>query len=128
MYLSFFVKNLKIDWRKPPNCCWNKIWIYQITCDFLYFLQDKDYAIRSRNIYIFVPYGIFNFVWNVFNSNIKISYIVTIHIQSYLMNFKWFASIKIYYVCTIIYHREVISGVKTVKSRFLLIFLYFKIS
>ena len=70
----------------------------------------------------FVSYKLFNFFWNLFSSKaikiyciVRCSSIITIHIQSYPMSQNWFKLIKIYYICSITYYREIVSWISTIK-------------
>ena len=57
---------------------------------------------------------------------IKISNIVIIiHMESNWMSSNIRILIKIYYICPILYFRQIISRINTIKSWFIFIFLYF---
>ena len=64
----------------------------------------------------------FFFFWNIFNSKtIKACYIFSTHIQSNPTSSYWFILIKIYYICCILYFRQIISWINTIKFKFILI-------
>ena len=57
---------------------------------------------KCLSLYVFF----FNFLvfWNIFNSkDIRIYYIIAIHIKIYSMSFYQFILIKIYYICPILF-------------------------
>ena len=69
-----------------------------------------------------------NFFQNMFYSEtIKISKIIILHIQSNPMSSNIRVLIKIYYISPILYFWQIISRINTIKSWFILLFLYFKI-
>ena len=78
---------------------------------------------------VFLVYGWFYFFWNALNSKaIKIVFIITIHIHSYpicpcwLYLSRFVIYIYIYvYICLILYFRQIISRINTIKLKFILI-------
>ena len=77
-----------------------------------------------------------DFFSNMFNSKaikvhcrVRCSSVISSHIQSRPMSFYWSKLIKIYYTCPILYFRQIISWINTIKFRFVLvIILYFNFS
>ena len=76
----------------------------------------------------FIPDKFFNFFRNMFHSKtIKISNIIITYPQSNPMSSNIRVLVKIYYISPILYFWLIISSINTIKSRFILIFLDFKI-
>ena len=76
----------------------------------------------------FILEKFFNFFRNMFHSKtIKISNIIITYPQSNPMSSNIRVLVKIYYISPILYFWLIISSINTIKSRFILIFLDFKI-
>ena len=89
-------------------------------------IQKYPHVVESYAYILWVFFVIclflMNFFWNIFNSKaIKVCCIIIINKQRYPMSFQWLILIKIYYICSIVYFRYIISWINTIKFRFVLI-------
>ena len=88
----------------------------------------------SKNLcfYVFISYTCFSFIWNIFFSKaIKISNIIILYVQSNTTGSNIRITIKVYYICFILYfNRVAFSGsvfewvvcrINTIKSRIIFI-------